>query len=76
MLARVAPLRMLVASALPPMTASMASRMIDLPAPVSPVKMFKPGLNPSSSSWMMAKFSIRRLWSMAYFLPSLKPETR
>jgi hypothetical protein len=51
-------------SARPPSSISTASMMMDLPAPVSPVKMISPDSNPSSSLSMMAKFSMRSSVSM------------
>src|SRR5215207_8992625 len=49
-----------VVSALPPMSITTASRMMDLPAPVSPVRMIRPGPNRRSSLSIMAKFC---MWS-------------
>src|SRR5688500_3233682 len=49
-----------VVSALPPMSMTTASRMIDLPAPVSPVRMIRPGPNRRSSLSIIAKFC---MWS-------------
>src|SRR5688572_11180619 len=49
-----------VVSALPPMSMTTASRMMDLPAPVSPVRMIRPGPNRRSSLSIMAKFC---MWS-------------
>src|ERR1035437_473854 len=43
--------------------------MIDLPAPVSPVKVVRPGLNSRSRCWIMAKFSMRS--SVSIGLPDI-----
>ena len=43
------PALIMVDSARPPMSASIASRRMDLPAPVSPVNVVNPSLNSNSS---------------------------
>ena len=52
---RFAPVRTTSAPTRSPSTAPSASMMIDLPAPVSPVRALKPGSKPTRSSSMMAK---------------------
>ena len=58
-IARSSPWRTRLPSTFPPTSAIMASRMMDLPAPVSPVKINSPLSRVSSSLWMIAKFSMR-----------------
>ena len=51
-----------------PRMALMESIRMDLPAPVSPVRTFRPGLKCTSAFWITATFSICRLLSI-YSLP-------
>src|SRR5215471_5495649 len=48
-----------------PMTSRIASTRIDLPAPVSPVRTFRPGANGTTTSSMTARLRMRSSLSMA-----------
>src|SRR6185503_9431899 len=57
-----------VVSALPPMSMTTASRIMDLPAPVSPVRMMRPEPKRRSSLSMIAKFWMWSSVSIGYRL--------
>src|ERR1035441_9924740 len=61
---------MSVRSARSPSTRLSAPRMMDLPAPVSPVMTLQPGCNSSVRSLTRARFLMRNVVNMVRFVPA------